>query len=157
LRSVTGLNAILLGLKQRIQQSKSTKKAFGGPSIQDILGILLHVLQALLEGVDTVETIWKSIHRSSDAAPKQKAIWQEFLGLIGGGKLLGTSAEAEDVINDLSTKTGRKHWVADGNLYSLWLGRNISCWANSLPNDAPILFKDCGGLLSKSFRLGHAG
>lgn len=159
LKSVTGLNAILLGLKQRIQQSKEAKKAVGGPSIREVLSILLQVLESLLEGSDAIETVWRSIQNSSDAASKQKAIWQEFLGLVGGGKILGLSAEAEDVINDLSVKVDAKPklWITNGSQYSLWLAQNISYWAISLPPGSESAFKDCASILSKSLRLGHTG
>lgn len=157
LRNVPGLSAILLSLKQRIQQSKDVKKAPGGPSIQDILKILLQVLQSTLEGPETVETIWQETFGSSEASSKQNALWQEFVALLAGGKLLGISAEAEDVMNGLTGEIGDKHWVSDGRLYSLWLARNIGQWANSLLLDSEIGFKSCSNLLSKSFRLGHTG
>jgi telomere length regulation protein len=157
LRSVTGLNALLLSLKRHIQLSKETKKAVGGPKVQDIITILLQVLSALLEGVQTVEKIWSVIWGSTDPPQKQKTIWNELLGLIGGGKILGTAAEAEDVVNDLSQKIGEKYWIADGSLYSSWLARNISYWATSLPTDSENGWKCCSELLTKSFRLGYTG
>jgi telomere length regulation protein len=157
LRSVTGLNAILLSLKRHIQASKEAKKAVGGPDLQDVLTILLQALTAILEGDQTVEKIWRVIWDTTDPEIKQKAVWNEFLGLIGGGKLLGTAAEAEDVINDLSQKVGEKYWVADGNLFSSWLALNITHWANGLLPESQNGWKCCTELLSKSFRLGHTG
>ncbi|TVY88746.1 DNA replication checkpoint protein tel2, partial [Lachnellula willkommii] len=114
LRSVTGLNAILLSLKRHIQLSKETKKTPGGPNLQDILTILLQVLSALLKGDQSVEKIWSAIWASSDPPQKQRTVWNEFLGLVGGGKILGTVAEAEDIVHDLSQKIGEKYWIADG-------------------------------------------
>jgi telomere length regulation protein len=157
LRSVPGLNAVLLALKQRIQQARDTKKTAGGPKVQEILSVLLQVLQALLQGTETVKTIWKDIYTSPEPTVRDNAIWQEFLGLCGGGKLLGTSAEAEDVINDLSKKVQEKHWIADGSLFSLWLAKNTSYWALSLPADSKTGFASCASFLSKAFRLGHTG
>ena len=157
LRSVTGLNAILLSLKRHIQVSKEAKKAVGGPTIQEILTILLQALSALLEGDQTAEKIWSVIWGSSDPPQKQKTMWNEFLGLVGGGKILGTAAEAEDIVNDLSQKIGEKYWTADGSLYSSWLARNLSYWATSLPTDSENGWKCCSELLTRSFRLGHTG
>lgn len=157
LRSVTGLNAILLSLKQQIQKSKELKKSIGGPKIEDILAINLQLLQTLLGGSMIVSTIWTSISATSDTQPKQKAVWNEFLSLVGGGKLLGIAAESENVISDLSKKIWERHWVADGTLYSRWLSQNIAYWAKHLPVDSGNGWKNCSELLSKSFRLGHTG
>ncbi|KAK0126097.1 telomere binding protein [Cadophora gregata] len=154
LRSVTALNAILLSLKQHIQKSKELKKSIGGPKIRDILAINLQLLEAILGGVKTVSVIWKTICATPDQ-PKQKGVWNEFLGLAAGGKILGTAAESEDVINDLSEKIGEKHWVAHGTLYSRWLSQNITYWAKNLPIDSEDAWQSCAELLSKSFRLGH--
>ncbi|TVY53561.1 DNA replication checkpoint protein tel2 [Lachnellula cervina] len=155
LRSVTGLNAILLSLKRHVQLSKETKKTPGGPNLQDILVILLQVLSSLLKGDQSVERIWRAIWASSDPPQNQRTIWNEFLGLVGGGKILGTVAEAEDIVNDLSQKIGEKYWIADGSLYSSWLARNISNWAKSLPKDSANGWKCCSELLTKTFRLGY--
>lgn len=157
LRSVTGLNAVLLSLKQQIQKSKDPKKAVGGPKIEDILLIYLQLLQALLRGEDTVSVIWNSVCNTSDNPSRQKAIWNEFLGLVGGSKILGIAAEAEDVINGHITKIGDRHWVADGILYSQWISQNIVHWAKAISAESIIGWKDCAELLSKSFRLGHTG
>ncbi|KAI9053741.1 hypothetical protein LZ554_002692 [Drepanopeziza brunnea f. sp. 'monogermtubi'] len=155
LRSVTGLNAVLLSLKQQIQKSKESKKAVGGPKIEDILAIVLQLLQRLLQGVKTVSVIWNSIFNTVDSPSKQKAIWNDLLGLVSGGKILGTAAEAEDAINDLSKKIGERHWVADGTLYIRWLSENIIYWAKNLPTESENGWKNCAELLSKGFRLGH--
>ncbi|TVY71236.1 DNA replication checkpoint protein tel2, partial [Lachnellula suecica] len=155
LRSVTGLNAVILALKRHIQASKETKKAVGGPKVQDILTILLQALSTLLEGDQIVQGIWKAVWTTSDPPSKQKAIWNEFLGLVGGGKILGTAAEAEDVANDLNKKVGERHWIADGSLYSSWLAVNITHWAKTLPIDSENERKSCSELLAKSFRLGY--
>jgi len=157
LRSVTGLNAILLSLKRHIQLSKETKRAIGGPNVQDILTVLLQALSALLEGDRSVERIWSTIYASSGPPQKQRTIWNEFLSLVGGGKILGTAAEVEDIVNDLSQNIGEKYWIADGSLYSSWLARNISYWVKCLPTDSLNGWKCCSELLTKTFRLGYTG
>ncbi|KAH7364529.1 telomere length regulation protein-domain-containing protein [Rhexocercosporidium sp. MPI-PUGE-AT-0058] len=155
LRSVTGLNSVLLSLKQQIQKSKELEKGIGGPKIEDILAIDLQLLQALLEGSETVNTIWTGVCAASVTRLKQKAVWSEFLGLVGGGKILGTAAESEDVINNISKRIGERYWVADGTLYSRWLSQNVTYWAKNLPAEVENGWNSCAELLSKSFRLGH--
>lgn len=157
LRSVTGLNALLLSLKQLIQRSKEAKNAVGGRNFQDHLTILLQVLTELIQKEETAEEISNSIWNSTVSSLKQKALWNEFLSIIGSGKLLGLAAEAEDLINMLSKKIGPKNWIADGSSYSSWLARNITYWAKALPVESDIGWKCCSELLCKAFRLGHSG
>jgi telomere length regulation protein len=92
-----------------------------------------------------------------NASAKQKAIWNEFLGLVGNGIILGVAAEAEDIINTLSKKVGERYWIANGALYSLWLARNVTHWSRNLSAHSEIEIKGCGELLSRSFRLGYTG
>lgn len=157
LRSVTGLNALLLNLRQFIQKSKEPKKAAGSSDIQGALRSLIQVICALLEGEEAIEALSKTIWNSQESIVKQKAIWSEFLSIIAGGKILGIAAEAEDVINRLSKEVGDKNWVAEGTTYSKWLASNISRWAFALKLDEEGGWRACAELLSKSFRLGHTG
>jgi telomere length regulation protein len=157
LRSITGLNAVLLRLKQQIQEAKASKKEIGGHNVQDTLATLLQLLQALLQGAKTSCKLWTQICKTCDTAAKQKAVWNELLNVIGGGKILGISAEAEDIANGLSKSVEEKHWIADGKEYSLWLAQNISFWAKTLSEETEDGWSNCGDLLSKSLRLGHVG
>jgi telomere length regulation protein len=157
IRSITGLNAILLSIKQLIQQSKDTKKTVGGPNIYEVLTILLQVLTEVIQSDDSVQKISNSIWDTVLPTPKQKALWNEFLNIVGSGKILGLAAEAEDVANELSKKVGEKYWIAEGSSYTAWLSRSISHFVRSLPLDSENGYKCSGDLLGKAFRLGHTG
>lgn len=158
LRNVTGLNALLLSIKQFIQQSKESKKTVAGPNIQDHLTILLQVLTELLHGDDIVEHISNTLWRySTSLCSVRKALWNEFTSIVGSGKILGLAAEAEDVIGELSKKIPERHWIAKGNAYSGWLARNIIHWAKDVPENYEQGWKRCGDLFCKAFRLGHSG
>lgn len=156
LRSVLGLNAILLSLKQQIQASKENKKQVGGQGISEILAILLQVLETLLKGDDVFQTVWEATWNTAEPLHKRKALWNEFLGLLGG-KVLGVAAEAENVLNELSKKSVQRHWIADGSLYAAWVAGNISNWSTTLPVSQDDGWKACSEVLSKSLRLGHTG
>lgn len=157
LRSVTGLNAIILSLKRHIQLSRDSKKVAGGPNVEEILSILLQALAALFQGSSIVQNIAGTIWDSNEQPAIKKSIWNEFLGLVGGGKLLGVAAEAEDVVHDLSQTIGERYWVADGNLFSMWLTRNLQQWVLNLPFDSQHEWKCCAELLGKLLRLGKPG
>jgi telomere length regulation protein len=156
-RSVSGINAVVLSLNRNIQQSKESKKSVGGPNFEELLRIYLQLLEVLLEGPQTVGIIWRSIYEVSGPQSKQNTIWKEFLSLVGGGKIIGISAEAEAIVNALSKKVDEKHWVADGSLFSSWLARNLTYWVKNLSTDSENGSKCCGELLSKSLRLGYTG
>ena len=159
LQSITGLNAVLLSVKQHIQLSKESKKTIGGPNMQDILTIYLQLLQTLLGGDDTLGKVWQSVWSTSDLLPRQRALWNEFLNLVGSGKILGIAAEAEDVIRTRSNKAdGERYWIAEGSQYSKWLSDNLVHWIRSLHADsAENEWKSCSELFNKSLRLGHKG
>ncbi|EPE29639.1 hypothetical protein GLAREA_00799 [Glarea lozoyensis ATCC 20868] len=153
LRSVPGLNALFLGFKRNIQLSKDSKKT-ASTNPHEILAILLQALEAILEGLTTIEKVWTIIWESTDSGARKKAIWADFLGLVVGGKLLGSAAEADDIVNTSSATIRAKSWVADSNLYGTWLAKNIRHWAKRIPLESDIGWKCCAELLSRSFRVG---
>ncbi|KAF7871839.1 hypothetical protein EAF04_003946 [Stromatinia cepivora] len=155
IRSVTGINAILLNLKRLTQQSEETRRNIGGSSIEESLKIQLRLCVEVLEGENTVEKLWNTITNSSDVPTKQRALFNELLSLIGSGKIVGVSAEAEAISNELSKEPNDRLWVADGSSYSRWLGQNIIFWLKSLPRDAEQAWKSCNELFGKCLRLGH--
>jgi len=157
LRSITGLNAIILNLKQGIQQSQESKKKIGGGKIQDVLERLLQVMSKLLEGHRTIWLVSEAIWSPSNISLKQKAMWNEFLSITAGGRVLGICAEADSIINNLSKHIHNKHWPSDGGLYSRWFAQNIIYWAKTIPLDSGMNWKRCSELLSKSLRLGYTG
>ncbi|RDL34736.1 Telomere length regulation protein [Venustampulla echinocandica] len=142
LRSVTGLNALLLALKRYIQLGKASKQEIGGSNIQSTLTIILQALESVLEGDETVRKIWVIIWNSNSSSQK-KVVWNDFLSLVGSGKILGIAAEAEDVVNDLNKSVGGMSWIADGALFSAWLTSNIRCWIEDLPLDSENGWKCC--------------
>ncbi|KAJ8059208.1 hypothetical protein OCU04_012179 [Sclerotinia nivalis] len=155
IRSVTGINAILLNLKRLTQQSKETRKSIGGSSIEESLKVQLQLCVEVLEGENTIEKLWNTIPNSSDVPTKQRALFNELLSLIGSGKIVGVTAEAESISNELSKEPNDRFWVADGSSYSRWLGQNIIFWLKLLPRDAEQAWKSCNEVFGKCLRLGH--
>ncbi|KAA8570379.1 hypothetical protein EYC84_002671 [Monilinia fructicola] len=155
IRSITGINAILLNLKRLTQQSKETSKNIGGLNIQENLKIQLQLCVKVLEGDCTIETLWNTINHSSDVSTKQRILFNELLALIGSGKIVGVAAEAETIFNELSKEPNERYWVADGSSYSRWLGKNIIFWLKSLPEGAEQAWKSCNELFGKCLRLGY--
>ena len=156
LRSITGFNSFLLAFKRNIQLSRDSRKT-ASTNPDEILAVLLQALEALIEGPYTIESIWSGIWTGPNTRTPKKAVWAELLGLIAGGKLLGSAAEAEDIVNTTSSTVGQRHWIADGNLYSNWLAKNIRHWAKKIGPESETEQKCCAELLSKSFRIIQTG
>ncbi|KAH8814988.1 telomere length regulation protein-domain-containing protein [Xylogone sp. PMI_703] len=154
IRSVSGLGAIILRLRSCVQQAKENRKDIGASSAFEVLPILLDALTALIEGDNTVQLLLNKIYNNEDSVGKQKALWQECLALIAGGRVIGMAAEAEDILSSLSKGNDTHSWIGDGLLYSKWLGRNIARWARELPDGAGAWIQ-CGELMAKSLKLGY--
>ncbi|KAK6603191.1 telomere length regulation protein [Botrytis cinerea] len=126
-----------------------------GSSIEESIKIQLQLCVEVLEGESTIEKLWNTITSSSDAPIKQRVLFNEFLALIGSGKIIGVTAEAEAISNELSKQPSEKYWVADGGSYSRWLSQNIIFWLKVLPQDSEKAWKSCNELFGKCLRLGH--
>ncbi|KAL3419002.1 DNA replication checkpoint protein tel2 [Phlyctema vagabunda] len=154
LRSVPGLSAILHRMKELMQLSKESKKSIGGAGIPENLTILLQALTTLLEGNRSIDLIYRTVSYP-DSQGKRKILWSELLSIVGSGKIIGLSAEAEHTITGITSKLEKPFWLANGNLYSSWLGRNIAYMITILPLNLEEGWTDCAELLGRAFRLGH--
>jgi telomere length regulation protein len=152
LRSVTGLNAILIRLRALLQQRKEDQKQVAGSKSLEELKDMVEVIQDLLED----DIISKVSHDLQNANPgKSTALWQEFSALLGGGKILSVVAETEASIQELSQRLENPFWAASGSLYCTWLGQSIARWVANMPLEDSLPWKRCSILLSRSFRLGY--
>ncbi|KAL1914049.1 telomere binding protein [Sporothrix stenoceras] len=163
LRSVTGLSALVVRLRALLAETKikkttaassatATDDQIGNPAWQ--LRILVDVLAELLAGDETVSQIWNVSTAGADDDAKKRPLAQEFLSVIGGGRVVSLAAEAEVVVrSEFSSEKLPPVWVANGKEYSLWLTKGIIRWASQHVN--PEDQKVQGVLLGKSLRLGY--
>ncbi|RMZ85132.1 hypothetical protein DV738_g10, partial [Chaetothyriales sp. CBS 135597] len=127
LRSVPGIGALLLQLKQLSTASVAQK-----PILLDTTS----VLAAVLKPSTTLRVL---LQDTISLYPKQTlrhAVWQEVVALLAGSKVLSVASQA---VLSMSLEIGSDTaFVADGVQYAQWLARNISTAAISLsPNDSP--------------------
>jgi telomere length regulation protein len=155
LRSVTGLSALLVRLKALIQQFKETSKKDERLRFVDQMKVYLEVTETTLSSDAIVQTLWKGLQ--SQPPPRQRVLWSEVVSLIGGGRLLNTSAESFSIVKEESKDVMESTWISDGLEYSRWLSRNIKSWALSLSLDADIAWRSLPDILSKSMQLGQSG
>jgi telomere length regulation protein len=156
-RSIPGINAALLRLRALTQEAKAEKKDVKRPDLIMNLGITLDLLKEILNGADAVERIWKASSFGSESHTQRRPLEQEFVTLLGSGRLVSWAAEAAEVVRLTShTKRGDgSAWISDGAEHSRWIGRNVAHWiaCSPPPEDAKL----CSQLLARSLRLGYTG
>lgn len=165
LRSVTGLSALVVRLRALLAETKTKKTTTGSnttatddqpgnPAWQ--LRTLVEVLAELLASDEAVAQIWNASTAGADDDAKKRPLAQEFLSVVGGGRIVSLVAEAETVVrSEFSAEKLPATWVANGKEYSLWLAKGITRWVSqdAKPEDQ----KAQGGLLGKALRLGYPG
>ncbi|CAK7205911.1 telomere binding protein [Sporothrix eucalyptigena] len=163
LRSVTGLSALVVRLRALLAETRIQKAAAsdgksatndqpGNPAWQ--LRILLDVLAEVLVGDEAVSQIWAVSAAGTDDNAKRRPLVQEFLNVVGSGKIISFAAEAETVArSEFSEEKLPTVWVANGKEYSQWLARGIIRWASQ--DGSPEDQKAHSTLLGKALRLGY--
>ncbi|SPN96856.1 related to TEL2 Protein involved in controlling telomere length and position effect [Cephalotrichum gorgonifer] len=150
LRSLAGLNTILLRLRALTQEIKAGK---GGPKRPDLtlnVNLVLELLCALLEGDDTVRSIWLRATPQNDDRLKNHQVSHELVSSLARGKVVSLAAEAEALAGEARSST---HWVSNGQRYSKWLSLSIASWIKNDPSDEELNL--CGELLVRSLSLGY--
>lgn len=152
LRSLAGLNALLLRLRTLTQEQKSETTEVKRSDVVLNLNILLEILCELLDGDDHVSQLWISTSMDSDSM-KRRILSRDFVNVIGGGRIISLSAEADALVPQEAK--GKIIWIADGVEYSKWLARNLVSWSKRA--DSPEDMKLAADLLSKAMHLGYSG
>lgn len=152
LRSLAGLNAVLLRVRTLAQEQKSQSTEVNRSDVLLNLRITLELLCEILGDDDSVSRLWANTSARADAM-KQRILSKDFVNVIAGGRIISFSAEAESLISQEAK--GQIIWVADGIEYTRWLTRNIISWSKRA--ELPVEKKVLADLLSKSLRLGYSG
>ncbi|KAI0125660.1 telomere length regulation protein [Xylariales sp. AK1849] len=153
LLSITGLNAALVFLRVLLQQAKKNSKGLKQSHAVFNLSIILKLLSQILQPVDKAQRIWTGLSSSEANAGKIRALRQEFVSVLAGGKVVSLAAEAESVLQEADTLED-PFWVADSKKYVEWLGRNLVNWMKSECGQDDL--KLCADLLTRGLKLGHS-
>lgn len=156
LQSIPGVNAVLLQLRALTLEAKSEKKEVGRPDLAANLRITLELLCALLDGQESPWQIWSSSAAAADSPARRRPLAQEFLTLLGSGRVISWAAEAADILanSDKTAKEG-SFWVANRAEYCTWLAQSVCGWISHdrSTDDAKL----CAELLARTLRLGSTG
>lgn len=150
LRSIAGINAVLLRLRTLTKELKSEASGTKRSDVQMNLAIVLDLLCEVLDGDDRIAQVWASITSGSEAM-KRRILAREFVNLLGSGRVVSLSAEGEAVVSQVAEISDC--WTVDGAEYTRWLTRNIVTWsqASQQPEDTKLQ----ADLLSKAMHLGY--
>ncbi|KAI5817429.1 telomere length regulation protein-domain-containing protein [Pyronema omphalodes] len=121
LASPTGLGGIAARIKTLIPAAKpeTTEAAVERERLLDVLSLL----QLVLGRRSFLHDIWSLVEKEPEA--RRRLLWKEFCALVGGGRLLGVTAEAGAVIGRVQTEE-RGLWCGDGKHFASWLGRGLA-------------------------------
>ncbi|KAI0146679.1 telomere length regulation protein [Pestalotiopsis sp. NC0098] len=153
LLSVTGINAAIAYMKALMQQGtsnpKGAKQSNTVMNLVSVMGLTGHLLQP----ENQVRRIWKNLAPSLENPSKARAIRQEFISLVAGGKIVSLSAEAEFLLREAEASK-QNFWIADSKAYVQWIGANLVTWISEEQEDDAT--KLCADILTRSLKLGHA-
>ncbi|KAJ2904136.1 telomere binding protein [Zalerion maritima] len=158
LRSVTGINALLLrlsALSKEAERGHREREKREDVALQ--INVLLEVMEGVLEGEQRLEGLWKRCAGAAgDKEMKRRVLWTQFMGLFSGEKIVGVCAEAE-VMGGKHAKEDRegKCWVASGREFSAWKGRNLVEWTRNVGVNGEGDMKRVAELFMKSGRGVH--
>jgi telomere length regulation protein len=125
LRNPTGLGHIITRLRSLIADSRQKKSPGETQDQADNIEDLLEVLDAALSADSTSNLVLQDVQTHCKNDAQKKMIWREYLSQIASGRLISVVAEAEDVLKSKGTARTAS-WLADGNVFADWLGRNIA-------------------------------
>ncbi|KAJ4414696.1 telomere binding protein [Neurospora sp. IMI 360204] len=155
LRSLTGINAIIVRLKALLQEAKSGDGKPKRPDIAINLAVLLNLVCLLLKGDDSIRGIWNAATRTLKGDVKTRMLSQEILSTFGSGRILSLTAEAIEHAKGHKAEVDVSNiWLANGPEYTKWLSENIVKW--QLTSPTPDETKLCSELFLKALRLGHS-
>lgn len=154
LRSVTGINAIITQIKALLQESRLGGKEAKRTDVALNLNILLSLLAAVLQGDDTIRTLWVSSTSNLPHSVLARGQSQKLVSVLTNGQVVSISAEAMAVIGRDGIRPDSE-WIADGKALSQWIGRNIVTWAKLGPQGDELKF--CSDLFQRCLSLGYSG
>jgi hypothetical protein len=138
LASVAGVNALLMRLDQ-LHAAKGSSSSIHTSQMEDLLDVLTAVLEGDKFSPSSV------IGEYAQSGTNGKMLFNEYLALVGGSKILNIVSRIT-----MDFKGSQDVWIADGKLYSKWLGDRLGKAIKKYP-DVP----DVATLLGKALSIGY--
>lgn len=123
---------------------------------QSIVRDLLYALSSILKPSAFLFHIYDDISKLVKSSAQRQIMWKELVSLLAAGKVLSASAEASHTLKDVNLSNSSQ-WVADGSLYTSWLGQMICHMATKLRVDDTEAWKSLSQITERSLGLGYSG
>ena len=156
LRSVAGITAIAARLQVLLKELPHQIKSARSGHVEQITD-LLHLLDGILHINECFSNVWCDLTQSIGDQFKKHLLWKDLVSLLASGKLLSLSAEAYHVVNQEDSSIEERNWLANGNDYAIWLGRNCACMIELLVEEADDTIQYLAAVFSRALKIGYAG
>jgi telomere length regulation protein len=150
-----GVGAILSRLRPLIADCRQKKPAGNTRDPSGHIEDLLDILDQALVDDGSSSRIWNDIQDHAKNPTRLKLMWKEYVAQTASGRILSLAAEAEDVLKERGLSRAAS-WVANGNDYAAWLGRNMAILIKAnigVEDSVPAVTEICG----KALLLGYTG
>ena len=149
LSSVTGIGVLLAQVKKlAVKTAAGTENALKYDMIS--------VLEQILSPPNIIyEFIQNTLNLTGKVAQRQ-VVWQEFMSLLAGSKILAVVAQAAGV-GDFDGEGGKSNWLGDGPSYCKWLARSIAHAATTLLVKETEAWSMLAQMTRRGFSLGNRG
>lgn len=155
LRNPCGIGSIITRLRPLIADCRQKKPAGNTRDASSYVEDLLEFLERVLRDDQCSSDVWNDVQKFAKEAVQGKMMWKEYVTQIASGRILSLAAEAEDVLKERGTSRSTT-WLANGNEYAAWLGRNIATLMKGVEKSdeaASAVLDICG----KALTLGYTG
>jgi telomere length regulation protein len=155
LRNPCGIGSIIARLRPLIADCRQKKPADNTRDASSYVEDLLEVLERVLCDDQCSSNVWNDVQKFAKNAVQGKMMWKEYVTQVASGKIISLAAEAEDVLKERGTSRPAT-WLANGNDYGTWLGRNIAVLMKGVAKSedtTSALVDICG----KALTLGYTG
>lgn len=150
LSSVTGVGALLAQGKKL-----APKNATGGENA--LKHDMISVLEQILSPSSTIYDFIQNTLSVSDKPTQRHVVWQEFISLLAGGKILTVVAQASRA-GEVDVEEGSTiSWLGNGPKYCNWLARSIAHAANALFVKETEAWSMLAQITKRGFSLGNRG
>ncbi|RAR02781.1 telomere length regulation protein-like protein [Stemphylium lycopersici] len=126
LKNPTSLGHLITRLRSLIADSHQKKAPGEARNAAEHISDTFEVLDLILRGNDTSFLILQDVLSFGKNSIQKKLMWREYLAQAVSGRILSVAAEAEDVLKNSKDASRVPSWIADGNEYASWLGRNVA-------------------------------
>ncbi|KAK2749235.1 telomere binding protein [Myotisia sp. PD_48] len=155
LKSVGGLGALLTELRALVAEQNLSQQDKSRQDKGFLILDYLSILSSLLKPDTFLYSVYADITKFNADPVKCQLLWQELTSFLASGQLLSVAAEAVHHVKDSQPKSSTI-WVADGKLYSSWIGKAIAYMASQLQCSDTQGWKYLATLTGRSLSIGYS-